>query len=63
MSLPPRVKSVLKAFGHKLHQQHMAGVRGNIASVGNITRHSAARQIDEIGPATARAIDKILSLP
>ncbi len=61
--LPPRVKSVLKASGHRLHQQHMASVLGNIASAGNIIRHSAARQVDEIGPATAKAVDKILALP
>lgn len=63
MALPPRVKSCLKAHGHTLHQKHMASVRANIASAGNIVRHSAARQIDEIGPATAAAVDKILALP
>lgn len=61
--LPLRVKSVLKSYGHTLHQKHMASVRANIASAGNIIRHSAARQVDEIGPATAKAVEKILALP
>lgn len=61
--LPASVKSTLKAFGHKIHQTHMASIRANIASAGNIIRHSSAKQVDEIGPASARAIDKILSLP
>lgn len=61
--LPPRVKSVLKATGHAAHQKHMASVNANIASAGNIIRHSAVRQVDEIGPATAMAVAKILALP
>jgi len=61
--LPPNVKAAIKAARHFSHGKHMAGVKANIASAGNIVRHSAARQIDEIGPATAAAIDKILALP
>jgi hypothetical protein len=41
----------------------MQTVRANIASASNLVRHSAARQVDEIGPSTAAAIGKILRLP
>lgn len=61
--LPPRVKTLLRTHGLKLHQSHMASISANIASAGNIIRHSAARQVDEIGPATAKAVEKILALP
>lgn len=61
--LPPRVKALIKSSGHLGHQAHIATVRANIASASNIVRHSAARQVDEMGPGTAAAIDKILRLP
>ena len=63
MSLPPRVKAFIKSSGHLSHQAHIATVRANIASSANIMRHSAARQVDEIGPAAAAAIAKIMRLP
>lgn len=61
--LPPRIKAIIKSSGHLGHQTHIATVRANIASSSNIIRHSAARQVDEIGPAAAAAIAKILRLP
>lgn len=63
MSLPPGVKTMLKAHGHTIHQKHIQSVRANHASSANIIRHSAARQVDEVGPEAAMAIDKILALP
>jgi hypothetical protein len=62
-SLPPRLKTAIKASRHFAHTKHMTGVKANIASAGNIVRHSAAKQVDEIGPATAAAVEKILALP
>jgi len=61
--LPARIKAIIKSHGHLGQQRHMGTVLANIASASNLVRHSAARQIDEIGPAAAAAIDKILRLP
>jgi hypothetical protein len=61
--LPPRVKSLIKTSGHLAHQRLMGSVRANIASSNNIIRHSAARQVDEVGPEAAMAIEKVLRLP
>lgn len=61
--LPARIKTLIKTHGHLGHQSHMTSVRANIASAGNILRHSAARQVDEMGPAAAAAVAKILLLP
>lgn len=63
MALPPNVKTAIKASRHFSHTEHMQSVKANVASSSNIVRHSAARQIDEIGPASAAAIAKILALP
>lgn len=63
MSLPKNVKAAIKASAHFAHVELMSSVRQNVASVGNIVRHSAAKQVDEIGPATAAAVAKILALP
>jgi hypothetical protein len=41
----------------------MTAVKANIASSNNIVRHSMARQVDEMSPQQARAVDKILRLP
>lgn len=61
--IPANVKTKIQAASHSAHQVHMADVKANVASSNNIIRHSAARQIDEPGPAQARAIDKILRTP
>ncbi len=61
--MPPHIKVILKANGHFAHQAHMNSTRANIASSSNVIRHSAARQVDEIGPAAAAAINKMLALP
>ena len=61
--LPQGIKTAIKTHSHFAHQAHMASVRANIASANNILRHSAARQVDEMGPAAAAAVDKILRLP
>ncbi|HUS39591.1 MAG TPA: hypothetical protein VMX74_09075 [Pirellulales bacterium] len=63
MALPPRVKAMLKTHSHTSHQRHIGRVRSNIANSSNIVRHVAAKQLDEIGPVEARAVDKILALP
>ena len=61
--LPPRIKAYIKSSGHLAHQKHMVSSRANIKSVNNIVRHSAARQVDEVGPEAAMAIEKILKQP
>lgn len=63
MGLPSNVKAKLQSSSHSIHQNVMLTSRQNIASAGNIVRHSAAKQMDEVGPEAARSIDKILSLP
>lgn len=63
MALPPRVKSIIKSSAHLAHKNHMISVRSNVASANNVTRHSAARQADEVGPEAAMAIEKVLKLP
>jgi hypothetical protein len=57
------VNAALRTHRRISHQRHMASVKANIASSNNIVRHSAARQVDEIGPAAAAAVAKILALP
>lgn len=61
--MPQRIKSIIKSSGRLSHQTHMATLRANIASASNIVRHSAARQVDEVGPVAAAAIAKIMRLP
>lgn len=61
--LPPNVKSKLQTSAHVIQQDQMMRSRENVMSSNNIVRHSAAKQMDEVGPETARAIDKILRLP
>lgn len=61
--LPARVAAVLRTESVGAHTQHMHEAKSNIASSNNITRHSAARMVDEGSPANARAVDKILRLP
>lgn len=63
MSLPENVKTKLQATSHKIHQNQMARSRENVMSSNSIVRHSAAKQMDEVGPEAARSIDKILRLP
>jgi hypothetical protein len=63
MPLPPNVKSKLQSSSHSIHQSVMLQSRQNILSAGTIVRHSAAKQVDEVGPEAARSIDKILALP
>lgn len=63
MSLPENVKTKLQETSHRIHQSVMTQSRQNVISSNNIVRHSAAKQLDEVGPETARAIDKILRLP
>jgi len=61
--MPPRVKTLIKTFGHYSALSNMASVRNNIRSCNNITRHAAAKQIDELSMAEARAVGKVLELP
>lgn len=61
--IPENVKTKLQTSSHNIHQQIMTQSRQNVVSSGNIVRHSSAKQLDEVGPETARAIDKILRLP
>lgn len=61
--IPPKSKNFIKVVAHLTHQKHMASVRANAASVNNIIRHSSARQVDEVGPEAAMAIEKILKQP
>ena len=61
--LGPNVKSLIKAHGHLSQQKHMTSVRGSIASCMSLLRHSAVRQVDEMGPAAAAAVKKILATP
>ena len=61
--IPPNVVTALQTHGHLSHQKHIASARANIASSNNVLRHSAVRQADEMGPASAAAVAKILSLP
>jgi hypothetical protein len=61
--LPPRIKAFIKMSSHLSHQKQIAGTRANITNAGNIIRHSAARQVDEVGPEAAMAIEKILRMP
>lgn len=61
--LPPNVLTVIQSHGHTGHQQAMRTARANASSANNIMRHSAARQIDEMGPAAAASVAKILALP
>mgnify|MGYP003323526347 CR=1 FL=1 len=63
MSLPDNVLAIIKAESASSHSQHMTEAKSNIANANNILRHSAVRQVDEPGPAQARAVDKILRLP
>lgn len=63
MSMPENVKQMLQATGRKVHQNQMARSRENVMSSNTIVRHSAAKQLDEVGPEAARSIDKILRLP
>ncbi len=63
MGLPPNLKAAVKASRLLGHTRHMAGVKANIASAGNIVRHSSAKQVDEVGPTTAASVAKILALP
>lgn len=63
MALPENVKTKLQAASHAIHQRVMHRSRENILSANNIVRHSAAKQMDEVGPEAARSIDKILRLP
>lgn len=63
MALPANVKTKLQTSSHTIHQHIMTQSRQNVVSSNNIVRHSAAKQLDEVGPETARAIDKILRLP
>lgn len=62
-NLPEKVMTHLKQEMIGAHTQHMHEAVSNQASSNNIIRHSAARQVDEIGPAAARSIDKILRNP
>lgn len=61
--LPKNMAALIRAESAASHTQHMFDVKSNIASSGNIVRHSAARMLDEGSPANARAVDKILRLP
>ena len=61
--IPKNVKTHLQAAGMRAHQNAMHQSRGNVRSSNNIIRHSSARQVDEMGAAQARTVDKILSLP
>lgn len=61
--LAPNVKALIKSHGHLSQQKHMASVRASIASSNNLLRHSAVRQVDEMGPAAAAAVKKILATP
>lgn len=61
--LPPRIKAIIKSAGHLGHQSQIATARANVSSASNIIRHSAARQVDEVGPSAAASIAKILNLP
>lgn len=63
MSMPDNVKQMLQSTGRKIHQNQMARSRENVMSANTIVRHSAAKQLDEVGPEAARSIDKILRLP
>lgn len=63
MPIPPNCMTKLQVTSHKIHQEIMAQSRLNIMSSNNIVRHSAAKQMDEVGPEAARSIDKILRLP
>ena len=63
MAIPVNVKTKLEASGHAIHQSAMHRSRENVMSSNNIVRHSAAKQMDEVGPEAARSIDKILRLP
>ncbi len=63
MSLPPNVKTHIKAAALRGHALRMHESATNISNANNVVRSSMARQVDEPSPQQARAIDKILRLP
>jgi len=62
-NLPSNVMTNLKQEFAGAHSQHMHEAVSNQANSNNIVRHSMAKQVDELGPGAARAIDKILRNP
>lgn len=61
--LPCRVMTVLKQEMLGAYTQHAHEAVSNISNSSSIMRHSVTRQVDEMSPATARSVDKILRNP
>lgn len=61
--LPARIKSQLKTHAHTANQRQTASQRGNIGHANALMRFAAVKQVDELGPTEARAVDKALNLP
>ncbi len=62
-ALPETINALLLQEALEEHQGHMTEVKANIASANSLVRHISAKMLDEIGPAEARAVDKVLQLP
>lgn len=63
MAIPANVMTQLQSLSQEQFQHNMTVSEANIVSAGNIMRHVAATQMDELQPAEARAVDKVLQLP
>lgn len=61
--LPCRVRTALRFESLGAHTHHMTQAKANVSNSASIVRHSMARQVDEMSPASAAAVKKILALP
>ena len=61
--LGPNQKQILHQEAAASHQLHMSRIKNNKSNTNNIVRLSAAKQFDEISPARAAAIEKIMGNP
>lgn len=62
-ALPPNVLTHLLSKSSHVHSQLMKEGLINFQHAGNLVRLMTAKKLDEIGPAEARSVDKVLQLP
>ena len=61
--IPPNVKTIIKAGSAQAHVAQSKTQRANIQSAAHVGRVIVNKNMDEMTPARARAVDKVLALP